>query len=94
MPNKDGYETCSEIRKWERSSKHPHLPIIALSANVLGDVYQKCVEAGFNSYITKPVDFKELSTVLMMFMNPTDPSKPLEFMKRRHGSVTQGRQNA
>jgi CheY-like chemotaxis protein len=57
-------------------------------------VYQKCVEAGFNSYITKPVDFKELSTVLMMFMNPTDPSKPLEFMKRRHGSVTQGRQNA
>ena len=46
MPNKDGYETCTEIRKWERQSKHPHLPIIALSANVLGDVYQKCVEAG------------------------------------------------
>ena len=87
MPNKDGYETCTEIRKWERQSQSSHLPIIALSANVLGDVYQKCVEAGFNSYMTKPVDFKELSTVLMLFMDPSDPNKPVEFMKRRKGSV-------
>ena len=87
MPNKDGYETCTEIRKWERQAKHPHHPIIALSANVLGDVYQRCVEAGFNSYMTKPVDFKELSTVLMMFMDPSDPNKPVEFMKKRKGSV-------
>ena len=49
MPNKDGYQTCKEIRKWERERGRGHLPIIALSANVLGDVYQKCVEAGFNS---------------------------------------------
>lgn len=81
MPNKDGYQTCQEIRKWEKKSKYPHLPIVALSANVLGDVYQKCLEAGFNSYMTKPVDFKELSTVLMAFMDPTDPEKPHEFMK-------------
>ncbi|KAI6893251.1 hypothetical protein KC318_g12769 [Hortaea werneckii] len=83
MPNKDGYQTCKEIRKWEKKNKHPHLPIIALSANVLGDVYQKCVEAGFNSYMTKPVDFKELSTVLMTFMDPSDPTKPHEFMKTK-----------
>jgi len=81
MPNKDGYQTCKEIRKWERKNKYPHLPIIALSANVLGDVYQKCVDAGFNSYMTKPVDFKELSQVLMSFMDPKDPSKPHEFMR-------------
>lgn len=30
--------------------------------------------------MTKPVDFKELSTVLMMFMDPSDPGKPHEFM--------------
>jgi CheY-like chemotaxis protein len=87
MPNKDGYQTCKEIRKWERHNKHPYLPIIALSANVLGDVYEKCVEAGFNSYMTKPVDFKELSTVLMTFMDPSDPSKPHEFMKKRRQSA-------
>ncbi|KAF2720119.1 hypothetical protein K431DRAFT_286127 [Polychaeton citri CBS 116435] len=83
MPNKDGYQTCKEIRQWERDENHPHLPIVALSANVLGDVYQKCVDAGFNSYLTKPVDFKELSTALLMFMDPQDPAKPHEFMKKK-----------
>ncbi|EME42465.1 hypothetical protein DOTSEDRAFT_73332 [Dothistroma septosporum NZE10] len=87
MPNKDGYQTCKEVRKWERKNKYPHLPIIALSANVLGDVYQKCAEAGFNSYLTKPVDFKELSTVLMSFMDPTDPTKPHEFMKLKRSHM-------
>jgi len=85
MPNKDGYQTCKEIRKWEKKHKAAHLPIVALSANVLGDVHQKCVEAGFNGYITKPVDFKELSQVLMQFMDPSDPGEPFELMKRKSG---------
>ncbi|KAK0851846.1 hypothetical protein LTS02_011720 [Friedmanniomyces endolithicus] len=85
MPNKDGYQTCKEIRKWEKKHKAAHLPIVALSANVLGDVHQKCVEAGFNGYITKPVDFKELSQVLMQFMDPSEPGKPFELMKRKSG---------
>lgn len=87
MPNKDGYQTCKEIRKWERKNKVAGLPIIALSANVLGDVYQKCVDAGFNSYMTKPVDFKELSTLLMGFMDPEDASRPHELMKLKRGQA-------
>lgn len=83
MPNKDGYQACKEIRRWEKKNKYPHLPIIALSANVLGDVYAKCVEAGFNSYVTKPVEFKELSLVLTKFLDPEDRSKPHEFMRPR-----------
>ena len=35
--------------------------------------------------MTKPVDFKELSTVLMTFMDPSDPSKPHEFMSVQQG---------
>ncbi|KAF2835719.1 hypothetical protein M501DRAFT_913215, partial [Patellaria atrata CBS 101060] len=81
MPNKDGYQTCKEIRKWEKRSKFPYLPIIALSANVLGDVYAKCVEAGFNSYVTKPVDFKELSDVMTKFLDPAEKGRPHEFMR-------------
>ncbi|KAH0038516.1 hypothetical protein KCU80_g5880, partial [Aureobasidium melanogenum] len=83
MPNKDGYQTCREIRKWEKKNKQPYLPIVALSANVMGDVYAKCVDAGFNSYVTKPVDFKELSTVMLTFLDPSDPSQPIEFMKQK-----------
>lgn len=80
MPNKDGYQACKDIRRWEKKNKYPHIPIIALSANVLGDVYVKCVEAGFNSYVTKPVEFKELSSVLTKFLDPEDPTIPHEFM--------------
>jgi PAS domain S-box-containing protein len=85
MPNKDGYQTCREIRKWEKRNKHRAIPIIALSANVLDDVYEKCVAAGFNDYMTKPVDFKELKHVLLRFMDPQDPSQPHEMMKVKPG---------
>ncbi|KAL2355187.1 histidine kinase HHK2p [Cryomyces antarcticus] len=85
MLNKDGYQTCKDIRRWEKKNKYPYLPIIALSANVLGDVYAKCVAAGFNSYVTKPVDFRELSAVMTTFLDPADPSKPHEFMRPRRG---------
>lgn len=85
MPNKDGYQTCKDIRRWERKNKYKHLPIIALSANVLGDVYAKCVEAGFNSYVTKPVDFKELSVQMNKFLNPEIKGRDHDFMKNVKG---------
>lgn len=83
MPNKDGYQACKEIRRWEKKHGYRRHPIIALSANVLGDVYAKCVEAGFNSYVTKPVAFKELSLVMTKFVDPVDPSKPPELMRMK-----------
>ncbi|KAF2274632.1 uncharacterized protein EI97DRAFT_459917 [Westerdykella ornata] len=82
MPNKDGYQACKEIRRWEKKHGYRPHPIIALSANVLGDVYMKCVEAGFNSYVTKPVEFKELSKVLAKFLDPPDPTKAPELMTK------------
>ncbi|RYN62950.1 hypothetical protein AA0118_g5085 [Alternaria tenuissima] len=83
MPNKDGYQACKEIRRWEKKHGYRRHPIIALSANVLGDVYAKCVEAGFNSYVTKPVEFKELSLAMTKFLDPADPSKQPALMKKK-----------
>ena len=72
MPRKDGYQACREVRAWEAQNGHGKrggggLPIIALSANVMSDVQEKCVEAGFNDYVTKPVDFIDLSRALSKF---------------------------
>ncbi|KAH8899560.1 hypothetical protein GQ53DRAFT_777184 [Thozetella sp. PMI_491] len=68
MPRKDGYQTCREIRDWEAQHDIKNtMPIIALSANVMSDVQEKCVEAGFSDYITKPVDFVALSDALSQF---------------------------
>ncbi|KAK3387082.1 hypothetical protein B0H63DRAFT_392376 [Podospora didyma] len=67
MPRKDGYQACREIREWEAREALGPLPIIALSANVMSDVQEKCVSAGFNDYVTKPVDFIDLSNSLSKF---------------------------
>ncbi|KAI0485482.1 hsp90-like protein [Xylaria cf. heliscus] len=64
MPRKDGYQTCREIRQWEQENNHDPTPIIALSANVMSDVQEKCIAAGFNDFVTKPVDFVDLSTAM------------------------------
>ncbi|SPQ27630.1 b6be1a17-8a3c-42e6-933f-5270dd50581f [Thermothielavioides terrestris] len=69
MPRKDGYQACREVRAWEAQGRFggPPLPIIALSANVMSDVHEKCVDAGFNDYVTKPVDFISLNRALAKF---------------------------
>ncbi|KAI0401379.1 hsp90-like protein [Xylaria palmicola] len=64
MPRKDGYQTCREIRQWEQANHYGPTPIIALSANVMSDVQEKCIAAGFNDFVTKPVDFVDLSKAM------------------------------
>ncbi|KAM0276062.1 hypothetical protein ACHAQH_007116 [Verticillium albo-atrum] len=67
MPRKDGYQACREIRQWEGKNRLGRMPIIALSANVMSDVQDKCVAAGFSDYVTKPVDFIDLSRAMSKF---------------------------
>ncbi|KHJ34710.1 putative hsp90-like protein [Erysiphe necator] len=70
MPNKDGYQACREVRAWEKKRNYKKIPIVALSANVMTDVVDRCNEAGFSNYITKPVDFKALSIVMCDYLDP------------------------
>jgi len=81
MPRKDGYQTCREIRQWEKKNNYPSKPIIALSANVMADVLEKCVQAGFSNYVTKPVDFKTLSEVMGSFLDPGQGGVAATIMK-------------
>ncbi|KAI1117391.1 hsp90-like protein [Nemania sp. NC0429] len=67
MPRKDGYQTCREVRQWEQENNYSPIPIIALSANVMSDVQEKCLAAGFNDFVTKPVDFVDLSTSMSKY---------------------------
>ncbi|KAI9314882.1 hypothetical protein BX666DRAFT_2029129 [Dichotomocladium elegans] len=67
MPVKDGYEATRDIRRWEDAHlvhEDRRIPIVALSANVMSDVAQKCMECGFSTYISKPVNFATLSDVI------------------------------
>ena len=81
MPRKDGYQTCREIREWEKRESLPRMPVIALSANVMADVLDRCIQAGFSSYVTKPVDFKALSKAMSELLDPTQAADATTSMR-------------
>ncbi|MFQ5729570.1 MAG: response regulator [Waddliaceae bacterium] len=66
MPELDGYEATKEIRKREGSEKHT--PIIALTANALMGDREKCLKAGMDDYISKPIEAEKLEEVLKKYL--------------------------
>ncbi|MES9829469.1 MAG: response regulator [Candidatus Thiodiazotropha sp.] len=70
MPELDGYETTRIIRKKEDESEH--ITIIALTANVMDGDQQKCLAAGMDDYIGKPVTHDKLQHILKKWLSPDD----------------------
>ncbi len=64
MPVMDGFEATRRWREHERSHSQPELPIIALTANAVKGDRERCLVAGMNEYVTKPIDVNTLSGVL------------------------------
>lgn len=70
MPRKDGFQVCQEIRKWEHENPDKeYTSIVALSAYVMSDVMEKCDNAGFDMYISKPVEFGALKDAIVEIMS-------------------------
>jgi signal transduction histidine kinase/DNA-binding response OmpR family regulator len=60
MPRLDGYEATRRIRAREGAATDVHVPIVALTASALEGEKQRCLAAGMNGYLTKPVRPDEL----------------------------------
>lgn len=66
MPEMDGYEALKLIRSKDKFLK---LPIIALTAKAMQDDKQKCIEAGANDYISKPVEIDRLLSLMRIWLS-------------------------
>jgi len=69
MPNMDGLEATRKIRAWEHSTQRvAPIPILALTASVLADDRDKCVAAGMNDFLSKPISREALGGAIARHM--------------------------
>ena len=69
MPEMDGYEATAAIRAAEIISGG-HMPIIAMTASAMQGDRERCLEAGMDGYVAKPVNAKQLFAVIGEFASP------------------------
>ena len=81
MPEMDGLETSRKIRALEKT-KNRHTPIIAMTAHARKEDQEKCLAAGMDDYVSKPVNPRELKaaiarrTAATMTLPPIEPPTP------------------
>jgi CheY-like chemotaxis protein len=71
MPLMDGMTATREIRALEGDG--PHTPIVALTANAMTGQLERCLQAGMNGYLTKPLEISRLQEILERYGLNADP---------------------
>jgi two-component system, sensor histidine kinase and response regulator len=64
MPEMDGFEATQNLRLPGTGARNPHIYVIAMTANALQGDRERCLLAGMNDYVSKPVDDHELAAAL------------------------------
>ena len=65
MPEMDGFEATRSIRQLEQSDEH--IPIVAMTARAMSGDRERCLEAGMDDYVSKPVNRKVLEQTIERF---------------------------
>ena len=69
MPDKDGIETIREM-KAITDTPNQKTPVICLTANAVSGMREMYIQAGFDDYLTKPIDTKRLESMLLTYLPP------------------------
>jgi len=73
MPEMDGYEASRAIR---RDARFADMPIIAMTAHAMSGIREKCLTAGMNDHLSKPIDPPELIAALVRWIKPQTREAP------------------
>jgi PAS domain S-box-containing protein len=88
MPQMDGYEATRAIREAEKATGR-HIPIVAATANAMRGDREKCLAAGMDEYLSKPVKMDELKTMLERWIS-RKPAASAGSTDARRGRATSG----
>jgi CheY-like chemotaxis protein len=75
MPEMDGFEATASIRKLESPSRR--IPIVALTANAMQGDRERCLAAGMDDYLAKPIRPEELVRVVARWTREAADSTPV-----------------
>ncbi len=64
MPVMDGFEATKAIRHWESAYRQGRTPIVALTADAFPEDRARCMDAGMDDFLSKPIDFKKLAAMI------------------------------
>jgi CheY-like chemotaxis protein len=70
MPEMDGFETTRRLRQGEAGVQNADLPVIALTANAMSGDRERCLAAGMNDYLSKPLQADALDRALRRHAHP------------------------
>lgn len=85
MPEMDGFDATGVIRKNEEQLPATHIPIIAMTAHAMKGDREKCIEAGMDDYIAKPIDPEALFSKLSKWIKPGKRQTDFEMLIDHHG---------
>jgi CheY-like chemotaxis protein len=84
MPEMDGFEATAEIRKMEKATGQ-HVPIIAMTAHTMKGDRERCLTAGMDSYVSKPIRPDELFREIYACTQPPGPAGPSSPLAKESG---------
>ncbi len=76
MPEMDGYEATAKIRIEEKNNLSPRIPIVAMTANAMQGEREKCIAAGMDDYLSKPVEPSSLQAMLEFWLHDKESGTP------------------
>jgi signal transduction histidine kinase/ActR/RegA family two-component response regulator len=78
MPQMDGFEATRRIRDPGSGVLDPAVPVVAMTANAFAEDRERCLAAGMNDFLAKPVDRRMLESMLAKWLGPPAGSAPQE----------------